>query len=590
MKKIILNISCLLIIGIGTISCSDFLDRADTNDNYTSEGFFNNETSIKEGITGIYANMYMNLAYNIPHVVSLENFTGLALERNENTTIGAGGGLNPDNSVIQTFWSGLYVNIARANALIKGADTYKATLNDKALQYVAEAHVLRAFCYYYLIGLWGDVPFFDIPVTTEQYTVSKTSKVDILDFIIKDINEVAEKLPWMAEDRGRLDRAFAYGLLSRAALLGGSLNYGSRGAEYFKTAAEAAGKVIGQRGLAQKFDDMWTITGQAKSDVRNEFLFELPYSNTSSVLNINVIAFGQVSRIQGQTGRHPGMMLADTYECIDGLRIDESPLYDPQHPQRNRDPRFNSTLWMHGDTCTTNNGTLSTIVLEAYEKTCQTYDYTKKAWVSRNNDDMNSAAAWASFCNAGVGYIWAKYSKETAENIGSASVNVPLMRYAEVLLNYAEAKIESNELDQSVYDAINQVRNRAGMPNVSNDRIGNQDKMRQLVRRERKVEFALEGLHIFDMRRWGIGDLENGQPTYGLPLPTVRYTGLSATDKPNFKTSARHDLNDIPNYDAYKSKLKVRDVNRYWDKKFELWPIPQEERNRNPNLKQNEGY
>ncbi|RHJ93554.1 RagB/SusD family nutrient uptake outer membrane protein [Parabacteroides bouchesdurhonensis] len=591
MKKLVLYIFGLTLIGLSTISCSDFLDRTDTNDSYTSNGFFNNETSIKEGVTGIYANMYMNLAYNVPHVITLEHFTPLALERNENTTIGAGGGLNPDNASVQDFWTFLYRNIARANELISGAKAYEETLNAKSFQYLAEAHVLRAFCYYYLIGLWGDVPFFDSPVTTEQYTTAlRTSKVEILDFIINDINQVAEQLPWTAEDRGRVDRAFAYGVIARAGLLGGGLNYGGKSSEYFRAAANAASKVIGQRGLAHNFEDMWTIAGQAKSDVRNEFLFELPYSTTASVQLINMIAFGQVSRIQGQTGRHPSMMLADTYECIDGKRIDESPLYDPRHPQRNRDPRFGATLWMHGDTCTTNNGSLNSIILEAYELTTKQYNYATNTWDERNNDDMNSAAAWASFCNAGVGYIWAKYSKETDENIGSASCNVPIMRYAEILLSYAEAKIELNELDQSVYDAINQVRNRAGMPDVSADRIGNQDKMRQLVRRERKVEFALEGLHLFDMRRWGIGDIENDKPSYGLPLPTVRYEGMSATDIPNFKTSARHDLNDIPNYDAYKSKLKVRDVNRYWEKKFELWPIPQQERNRNPNIAQNEGY
>jgi hypothetical protein len=114
--------------------------------------------------------------------------------------------------------------------------------------------------------------------------------------------------------------------------------------------------------------------------------------------------------------------------------------------------------------------------------------------------------------------------------------------------------------------------------------------MRQLVRRERKVEFALEGLFFVDMRRWGIGDLVNGQPSYGLPLPAIRYEGLSATDIPNFKKTERHDLNDIANYDAYKSKLRVRDANRHWDKAFELWPIPSLERSRNPNLTQNEGY
>ena len=170
---------------------------------------------------------------------------------------------------------------------------------------------------------------------------------------------------------------------------------------------------------------------------------------------------------------------------------------------------------------------------------------------------------------------------------------MPVMRYAEVLLNYAEAKIELNEIDQSVYDAIDQVRGRVGMPGVLTadpSRQGNQAKMRQIVRRERKVEFADEGMHYFDMRRWGIGDLENKYPSYGLPLPGVRYEGLDADDIPNFKTSEREDLNDIPNYEAYKEKLKVRDVNRYWDDKFNLWPIPQLERDRNPNLGQNDGY
>lgn len=396
-------------------------------------------------------------------------------------------------------------------------------------------------------------------------------------------------MPWIATERGRVDKAVAYGLKAKAALLGGSLDYRGKGADYFRLSAEAAQQVIGQRSLAHNFDDLFNITGQAKADVRNEMLWELMYSDQGT-RKTHMVAFGQVSRNTGQTGRHPSMLLADTYECIDGKRIDESSLYDPRNPQKNRDPRFHSTLWMHGDTVTLNNGSLVRQVINAYDIETQFYNFSDNSWYSANNADINSSAAWASFCNAGVGYIWAKFSNETAENISAQTCNIPIMRYAEVLLTYAEAKIELNELDNTVYDAINQVRNRAGMPDVSADRIGNQDKMRQLVRRERKVEFALEGLHHIDMRRWGIGDLENGQPTYGLPLPEVRYEGLAATDIPNFKTSARADLNDIPNYDAYKDKLKVRDRNRFWDKKFELWPIPQLERDRNPNLSQNEGY
>ena len=92
------------------------------------------------------------------------------------------------------------------------------------------------------------------------------------------------------------------------------------------------------------------------------------------------------------------------------------------------------------------------------------------------------------------------------------------------------------------------------------------------------------------MRRWGIGDLENEKPMYGRPIEEIRYKGLSETDIPYFKKSDRHDLNDIPDYESYKEKLKVRDANRYWDAKFELWPIPQQELDRNPELVQNKGY
>lgn len=588
MKKLLYNI-LILILGVVVTACSDFLDKEPNN--YSTTGFYKSEAALKDGVAGVYNGLYKTYSefYNLPFPVAMAHTTAMALPRGENTTISAGGALNPDNLMVREVWFYWYTMIARANSLIYGSKDYIDGLNEKSHQYWAEAKVLRAYAYYNLISLYGDIPFYTEPVTIDQYKDARVSKVTVLDFILSELDEAAGYMPWIATEQGRVDKAVAYGLKARAALLGGSLNYGGKGTEYFKTAAEAAKQVIGQRQLAKNFDDLFNLTGQAKSDARNEIMFAIMYSGVGTIKTHN-IAFGQVSRNSGQTGRHPSMLLADTYECIDGKRIDESPYYDPKHPQRNRDPRFHSTLWMHGDTVTVNNGSIYTQVLEAYSAEMQKYDYGTNQWTTVNNADINSAAAWASFCNAGCGYIWAKFSNETTENIASQTCNVPLMRYAEVLLTYAEAKIELNELDQSVYDAINQVRERAGMPKVSDDRIGNQDKMRQLVRRERKVELAIEGLHPVDMRRWGTGDLENGQPSYGLPLPTVRYEGMSATDRPNFKTSARADLNDIPNYDAYKNKIKVRDVNRYWDKKFELWPIPQLERDRNPNLTQNDGY
>ncbi|MDD4515820.1 RagB/SusD family nutrient uptake outer membrane protein [Massilibacteroides sp.] len=587
MKNSILKITLILLVGIIFGSCSDFLDREPSD--YSSSGFYKSEAAIENGTSGVYNCIYMNIGYSLPFNVTLDHYTGLAMERAENTTIGAGGALNPDNSSVQSFWSMLYVLVARSNSVIYGSTDYMEGLGDKAYQYVSEVRVLRAFAYYNLISTYGDIPFFTSPVTIDEYKDTRTSKVEVLDFILNELEESTAYLPWTASERGRVDKSFAYGLKARAALLGGSLDYGGKSAEYFRISADASSKVIGQRQLAKSFDDLFNITGQAKSDVRNEMLFELMYSNLGS-RKTHVVGFGQVSRNTGQTGRHPSMLLADMFECTDGKRIDESPLYDPHHPQKNRDPRFHSTLWMHGDTVTVNNGSVVRHVLNAYDMETPFYNFTTEEWEMKNNADINSAAAWASFCNAGSGYIWAKFSNEIAENISAQTCNIPIMRYAEVLLTYAEAKIELNELDNSVYEAINEVRNRVNMPNVSSDRIGNQDKMRQLVRNERKVELALEGLHQVDVRRWDIGDLENGQPSYGLPLPEIRYEGLSDNAIPNFTTSERHNLNNIASYDSYKEKLKVRDRNRFWDKKFNLWPIPQLEIDRNPNLTQNEGY
>src|SRR5690606_40267922 len=124
--------------------------------------------------------------------------------------------------------------------------------------------------------------------------------------------------------------------------------------------------------------------------------------------------------------------------------------------------------------------------------------------------------------------------------------------------------------------------------------------LRQLVRREKKVEFIDEGLHLVDMRRWRTGDIENSEPSYGYPLATEYdsngriiaggYLDVTPDMVPNFNKSERHDLNDIASYEAYKDKIKVRDRNRFWEDKFYLFPIPQTERDRNPNLEQNPGY
>jgi hypothetical protein len=152
------------------------------------------------------------------------------------------------------------------------------------------------------------------------------------------------------------------------------------------------------------------------------------------------------------------------------------------------------------------------------------------------------------------------------------------MRYADILLTYAEAKIELNELDATVLSAINLVRARAGQPAAV---LGSQTAMRTLIRRERAVEFAGEGLRLFDLRRWDIYEKANSGPVVGISLdPAV------PAARPSF------DANNIPSYTAsVNQRIRFRNQTRNNNNaKYKLWPIPQAEIDNNPKIKQNLGW
>lgn len=223
------------------------------------------------------------------------------------------------------------------------------------------------------------------------------------------------------------------------------------------------------------------------------------------------------------------------------------------------------------------------------------------------NKDYTGSVAQYGYVQSGVGYLWKKYNHFDDEYAYQPTYNIQILRYAEVLLTYAEAKIELNEIDQSVVGAIDKVRLRSHQPGiltVDPSREGNQVKMRQIVRRERRVELAREMGMLFDMRRWRTGAIQNAEPTYGFLQPSGvdakkgiypdGYEQAPADLIPSFgEPGSERDLNDISSYAALVAKgynLRHRDNDRSWDDRFYLWPIPQTERNKAPWLEQNPGY
>lgn len=167
--------------------------------------------------------------------------------------------------------------------------------------------------------------------------------------------------------------------------------------------------------------------------------------------------------------------LVDTYLCTDGKTIEESPLYNPAQPYENRDPRL-----------------LKSIV-------CIGYPYLGMTITKEN-------VATTGF---GVKKYTSYEDDVTIPLVERSAFNFILIRYAEVLLTYAEAQNEANGPDQSVYDAINQLCKRPdiNMPEVPKGLT--KDQMRNVVRRERRIELTFEGLYYSDILRWKTAEKEN---------------------------------------------------------------------------------
>ncbi|WP_206366768.1 MULTISPECIES: RagB/SusD family nutrient uptake outer membrane protein [Sphingobacterium] len=618
-KKYIFAICSMGVLGATTIGCSNYLDKEPLSD-YLSSNFYNNEGAIKQGANGCYQRLKMNhtssSSSNIPLSILWDMYTPFGIERADNASIGAGTLDLRSNFTIEFIWSTLYTSVARCNTVLSGAEPYINQLNDNSKVLLAEVKVLRAHYNMQLVSLFGDVPYFTKPVTDEELrNATRQPWQEVVDAIIQDLDEAAAVLPWKSNEWGRVDKAVALGLKSRIALYAGSWNKFGHGldakkdaakaTEYFRISAEAAKRVIdeGGRTLAPNYNDLFTRVGQMKPEVKGENMFFMMFSDFGDK-STHYMSLGEQVRMIGQSGRFPTQQLVDTYETINGKRIDEANSgYDPKKPFVNRDPRLKYTIYTHQDTIIGNTGSNKLkFLMELYKPETKSWDAAGNEKMVTNTDYTGSVAQYG-YVQSGVGYAWRKYNHFDDEGSAIPTYNIILMRYAEVLLNYAEAKIEMGEMDATVVNAIDQVRARVGMPGILQadpSRAGNEAKMRQIVRRERKVELIKESLYFFDMRRWRLGGIQNAEPTYGYPLATGvvagqtypdGYTQVTPDMVPSYGgTGSERDLNDVASYAAYAAKLRVRDRSRTWEDKFYLWPIPQTEINKCPWLTQNPGY
>ena len=468
----------------------------------------------------------------------------------------------------------LYKRIYYTNLLLKNAAEFEPKA-DIAIP-MGEAYFFRAYFYFELVQIFGDVIYTDTPLDmdSEKLYGKRNDRLEVIRHCVDDLKKAVELLPEMPTEDGRVAKGAANAFLSRVALYEGSWqkfhnNNASAANELFATAAAAAKAVIDSKAYSLFYSDalggkdsyryMFILENTdcnpaklTKAD-NKEYIFSHRHDEATKKIGTNITHGAQNS------GVYVTRKLADMYRCQDGLPIAKSPKFQGYTGQNtefaDRDNRMNATLLRHGQKYWNNDGKW------------------RNTWTAADEEDALTCDR-----RSQSGYINNKWATERKVDDTNEGYDYPVIRYAEVLLNYAEAVYEQGE---SISDAdldlsLNLVRQRSNpdMVKLSNSLVSaNGLSMREEIRAERTVELALEGFRVDDLKRWKTAETEMPQNLRGIPM-----TGWFATNWTN-QTRPLDADGRIILYDG-----------RVWAEKNYLYPIPSDELQLNPELGQNKGW
>lgn len=537
----------------------------------SNENWYSNETEIEMSIKDFYRDEFW------PQ--SDREITDDDINRETLTSIVAGT-LNGQDKDVTTLWANQYKSIARANTILANKEKMVAMgiAEEKIRQYEAEALFQRASCYARLVTYFGDVVYVTQAISIEEaFDIGRTSKTELIPLIYADFDKAIEGLPekYAGTITQRATKGAAMAMKARFALYMGD----------WSTCVDAAQQCMNLNiySLHPSYADLFLSTTKNAE----ESIFLLPRSIEFGVTYGNYSVMQEITRNPGGWGSYsPSWDLFAAYICTDGLPIDESPLFDPRDPFKNRDPRCTATIVEFG---TRHLG----FDYNPHPDAVQVMNY--NTGKMQKNNDARVNAQYASY----NGLVWKKGIDETwLENGKDVDPDKIIIRYADVLLMYAEAKIELGEIDQSVLDAINQVRARAYGVDYTNTAAypavttTDQQKLRTVVRTERRMEFAKEGLRYMDLVRWRIAGKALTRPNYGMLYPTdllkVKVVDQGLWFWPSIP---KIDEDGIPDFSMMEEDGVIMPVTqRMWNDRQYLWPIPTKEILINKNLEQNPGY
>ncbi|WP_215223994.1 RagB/SusD family nutrient uptake outer membrane protein [Echinicola shivajiensis] len=423
----------------------------------------------------------------------------------DNTWFIQQGQLSPENTGIAgTFWGRSYRSIRECNYALSNIGELDMSQTGKD-RLIAELKFIRAFRYHDLIRNYGDVVMMGdrVPELGEDFTdpsfYDRVEKQAAIDYVVAELDAAAAGLPLVNDgtwQEGRATRGAALALKARLLLYAASPLYtdGSNDIQKWQAAANAAKAVMDlqQYSLYQGGYSQLFLTPNS-----NEEIIFARYYNINARHTALEIANGP-NGYDGWGGNVPLQNLVDDYEMMDGTSFSWDNEAQASAPYENRDPRFYETILFNG---------------------ADYRDRQVETFLPGGRDSQDGPSNWNTTKS---GYYLRKFINEELPIRNPWEVagtqNWIYFRYAEMLLNYAEAQNEAVGPDASVYDAVNAIRSRSGveMPALP---VGlSQDEMRERIRHERRIELAFEEHRFYDVRRWMIADEEENEPAYGINI------------------------------------------------------------------------
>lgn len=461
----------------------------------------------------------------------------------------------------QQAWANNYNYIAQCNTFFKNIASVPNLSTADRNRLTGEMMTLRAFRYFQLIRHYSGVPIITRTFgISDNFDVARNTTDECFQFIISQLDSAIDfYLPATAPAIGKIDQGVAMAIRSRVLLSYASPLFNSgNDLTRWQAAADAAKAVMdlnryslvpwsGYKNMFIRFDpgnteDIFVTINQSGLPTEGH---QDNYPWPGLTFEYAVMPFDRGGNIMYT----PTQQMVDSYETTDGKAItDPGSIYNPADPYANRDPRFDVDVLHQGSALNQS-----------------TIDFTNPTGFDFNQNQTVTGYLMGKFADPAV-------YDPTGVTLGSGQGNQPWIhiRYAEILLNYAEA-INEAQGPTAAYAAIDQLRNRANMPNLPGGL--SQSQMRARIWNERKVELAFEEQRFWDVRRWKIAGQTNNITCMGVNITnnngTLQYTYQVPNTGGNLNYNPVRVFKDPANY---------------------FFPIPQSEIAADPKLTQNPGY